>query len=145
MIKKMLIFMLMIMFVYSWNTYAYATTLSSDISNTYSRLQTTSSYEDRISLVGQLVQRNIRIRNQLFSKNPRSDDDIVTIFQITALEDIYNELKDETSSSSCLSQLGRNAYRLYVSQMESFEELPDPEKKIYNLYGKMCSTDFKPL
>ena len=145
MIKKICIFILMIMFVYSWNTYVYATSLLSDISNTYSKLQTTKKYKERISLVDELVQRNIRIRSRLFSKNPRSNEDIVTIFQITALEDIYNELKDETSSSDCLNQLGRNAYRLYPGQMESLKELPDPEKKIYNLYGKMCSTSFKPL
>ena len=137
--------MLMITFIYNWNSYASNQPLLLDISNTYKQLSTTQRYEDRISLIGQLVQRSIRIQRQLFSKSERSENDMVTIVQITALTDLYNELKDQATSSSCIDQFNKNAYRLYPGPMENLKDLPNFEKSLYNLYGKMCSTSFKVL
>ena len=133
------------MFIFSLGAYASNQNLLLDIANTYKQLGAKQRYEDRMASVGQLVQRSIRLQRQLFAKTQRSENDMVTIVQITALTDMYNELKDQTTSASCLNEFNKNAYRLYPGPMENLKDLPQFEKSVYNLYGKMCSISFDAL
>ena len=135
MIKNIFIFT---MIIGLWAVHAHSNQqLELDISKTYKNLLKVQNLEDRILLVGQLVQRYSNVRQQLFTKDERSDNDVITIFQITTLREFYDELREQTHSKRCIQHLGRIAYRLYSDRNQ--QELPSFERSVYNLYSRMCS------
>lgn len=142
MMKNIFIF---IMIIGHWGAYAHSSDqqLDSDISNTHKGLLKIQKFEDRVSLVGQLVQKYSDVRQQLFAKERRSNDDMTAIFQITTLKEFYDELKEQTNSNRCIQHLRSMAYRLYPSRSEDQQEMFPFEQSIYNLYGKMCSLNFQ--
>ena len=142
MMKNIFIF---ITVIGQWGAYTYSSDqqLDLDISNAHKSLLKVQKFEDRILLVGQLVQKYSDVRQQLLAKERRSSDNMTTIFQITTLKEFYDELKEQTNPNRCARHLRSMAYRLYPGRLEDQQEMFSFEQSVYNLYGKMCSPSFQ--